>query len=376
MRGRLAQMLKKEFIHIFRDFRLRGLVLVAPVVQLMIFGYAVSTDVRDIATGIYDLDNSIQSREIMSRFTNSRYFTVSSRIYSEDAARSLMDHGTVKVIIRINKGFGNDVVAGRAGNMQIILDGTDSNTAGIVLNYAAQITAGYSRDITIRRLAGTTGNRQLPAAIELRNRPWFNENLLSRNFYVPGVMASLLMLITLLLTCLSVVREKEIGTIEQIMVTPITPMEFIIGKTLPFVLVGMFDALLIAAVAVFWFEVPLRGSLLLLFGSALLYLMSGLGIGLLISTISRTQQQAMMTGFFVFMPALLLSGFMFPIENMPEPIQLITYIDPLRYFLVIVRGIFLKGVGASILWPQLAALAVIGASLLWLASTRIRKTMK
>ncbi len=218
------------------------------------------------------------------------------------------------------------------------------------------------------------GNK-VDAGILVEPRAWFNENLESRNFYVPGVIAILVMLITLMLTSMAVVREKEIGTIEQIMVTPITPLEFILGKSVPFALIGFVDVLLITAVAVFWFQAPIRGNILLLFGATGLYLMTTLGIGLLISAVSLTQQQAMMSTFFFYFPAVLLSGFMFPIANMPVVVQWATYLNPLRYFLVIVRGIFLKGIGVSILWPQMAALAIMGVAVLWFTSRRFRKTL-
>lgn len=373
---RLRQMLKKEFTQILRDIRLRGLVFVAPVLQLMLFGYAVSVDVRHIPTGVYDLDNSVESRELVARFIDSRYFDVTEYITDDSRARRLLDLGDVKAILRINKGFGADVAAGRTGEIQILLDGTDSNTAGIVMNYTAGIAAAHSRQLLVTRVSSADGAAPSLPQVALQNRPWFNENMISRNFYVPGVLATLLMLVTLLLTCLSVVREKEIGTIEQIMVTPIKPLEYIAGKTLPFVIIGMFDVIVITCVVVFWFEVPLRGSFTFLMLSSLFYIMTGLGVGLLISTISNTQQQAIMTGFLFFMPAMLLSGFMFPIENMPEAIQVLTYADPLRYFLVIIRGVFLKGVGFDVLWPQLLALVIMGAAVLWFASTRFRKTTR
>ena len=211
--------------------------------------------------------------------------------------------------------------------------------------------------------------------VELETRTWFNENLESRNFYVPGVIAIVVMLITLMLTSMAVVREKEIGTIEQIMVTPITSAEFILGKTLPFALIGFANVVLVTLIGVFWFGVPIRGSLLMLFFATSLYLLTTLGVGLLISTQSRTQQQAMMSAFFFYFPAVLLSGFMFPIANMPQVIQWLTYLNPLRYFLVIVRGIFLKGIGPEVLWPQMFALAVLGVATLWLASRRFQKTL-
>ena len=225
------------------------------------------------------------------------------------------------------------------------------------------------------RLARIRGAAPLPGGVQLQTRAWFNENLESRNFYVPGVIATLVMLITLLLTSMAVVREKEIGTMEQIMVTPITPLEFILGKTIPFALVAFADVIVIMTLGVFWFGVPIRGSLVLLFVASVLFIFTALGIGLLISTVSQTQQQAMMTTFFFYMPALLLSGFMFPIANMPPVVQWLTYLNPLRYFLVIVRGVFLKGVGPVILWPQMAALAVMGAATLALAARRFRKTL-
>jgi ABC-2 type transport system permease protein len=296
-------------------------------------------------------------------------------VSDENRARELIDREKVRAVLRMNKGFGADLLAGKTSTLQLIVDGTDSNTAGIVLNYSARIVGEYSRQILIARYTKLRGTAEQPARIDLEARAWFNSNLESRNFYVPGVIAIIVMLITLMLTSMAVVREKEIGTMEQIMVTPITPAEFILGKTLPFAVIGFADVVLITLIGVFWFEVPIRGSLPLLFAATILYLMTTLGAGLLISTVSETQQQAMMSTFFFYFPAVLLSGFMFPIANMPPVIQWITYLNPLRYFLVIIRGIFLKGVGAGILWPQLAALAVMGLITLWLASRRFRKTL-
>jgi ABC-2 type transport system permease protein len=375
MRERLRHMLIKEFIQVFRDPRMRGVILLAPLFQLVVFGYAVTTDVKHVATAVYDLDNSVTSRELVSRFVESGYFDVAEQVRSEARMRELLERGKVRVVLHVNKGFEDDLRAGRTAQLQILVDGTDSNTAGIVLGYSARITGQFSQEVLnaqMRRLAGST--RQ-PGQIELRTRAWFNENLESRNFYVPGVIAMIVTLVTLLLTSMAVVREKEIGTMEQIMVTPITSTEFILGKTLPFALFSFVDVILITLVGVLWFGVPIRGSLALLLFATALYLLSALGIGLLISTVSQTQQQAMMTTFFFFMPAVLLSGFMFPIANMPRVVQWLTYLNPFRYFLVIIRGIFLKGVGPGILWPQMLALAVMGPITLWLTSRRFRKTL-
>ena len=372
---RIKPMLVKEFIQLLRDPKMRGVLFLMPIIQVLVFGYAVTTDVKHVATGVYDLDKSVASRELIARFLKSGYFDIVEYVGDDDRARDLLDRGKALLVLRMNKGFEDELRGGRSAALQIILDGTDSNTAGVVLNYSAKIAERFSQEVLLTRFPRLKAMSANPGGVELRTRAWFNENLESRNFYVPGVIAVIVLLITLMLTSMAVVREKEIGTIEQIMVTPITPLEFILGKTVPFALVGFGDVLLITVIAVLWFEVPIRGSLLLLVFATALYLMTTLGIGLFISTVSETQQQAMMTVFFFYLPAVLLSGFMFPIANMPMIVQWLTYLNPLRHFLVIVRGIFLKGVGPAILWPQLLALGVTGVITLWLASRRFQKTL-
>lgn len=372
---RVKRMLIKEFIQVFRDPRMRSVIFVAPVIQLVMFGYAVTTDVKNIVTAVYDLDNSVASRELVSRFAGSGYFNIVRYINDEDDIVTMIDRSEVQVVLHMKKGFGDDLDAGRRAQLQVIVDGTDSNTAGIVLQYSTRIVRELSEKILLTQFSRLKGASQQPGRVVMQSRTWFNENLESRNYYVPGVIVLIVTLISLMLTSMAVVREKEIGTMEQIMVTPITPTEFILGKTLPFALISLLDVILVTVVGVFWFDVPIRGSLLLLFFTVVLYLMTTLGVGLLISTVSQTQQQAMMTTFFFFMPAILLSGLMFPIANMPVLVQWLTYLNPMRYFLVIVRGIFLKGVGPDILWPQMMALTVMGFSTLWLASRRFNKTL-
>jgi len=372
---RIKHMLIKEFIQIFRDPRMKGVIFLMPVIQLLVFGYAVTTDVKNIATLVHDLDNSIASRELVSRFVKSGYFNVVEYTDREGRVRELMDRGKVGAVLRMNKGFEDDLRAGRTSHLQVIVDGTDSNTAGIVLGYSSKIAGQFSTELLSQRILRSSGPLGQTGRVVLETRAWFNENLESRNFYVPGVIAIIVMLITLMLTSMAVVREKEIGTMEQIMVTPITSAEFILGKTVPFALIGFADVILITLIGVFWFEVPIRGSLVLLFVATALYLLTTLSIGLLISTVSQTQQQAMMSTFFFYFPAVLLSGFMFPIANMPDAVQWLTYLNPLRYFLVIIRGVFLKGVGPSVLWPQMLALAVMGCIALWLATKRFHKTL-
>jgi ABC-2 type transport system permease protein len=375
VRERLYRMLVKEFLQVLRDPRMRTVIFAVPIVQVLVFGYAVTTDVRDVRTAVVDFDQSTASRELLSRFSSSGYFRIVAQTRDADEATRLLDKGRVEAILRIDRGFAEDLRAGRTARLQVIADGTDSNTAGIVLDYAGRITGRFSEEVFLTRLARLRGGEAPPARVELASRAWFNENLESRNYYVPGVIAILVMLVTLLLTSMAVVREKEIGTIEQIMVSPITPAEFILGKTLPFAIIGYADVLLVVAIGVFWFEVPIRGSLLLLFAATTFYLMSTLSVGLFISTVSRTQQQAMMSVFFYYFPAVLLSGFMFPIANMPVLVQYLTWLNPLRYFLVVLRGVFLKGAGPDVLWPQMAALLALGLGTLAVTTRRFRKTL-
>jgi ABC-2 type transport system permease protein len=368
MLERIRRIMIKEFLQTLRDPRMRTVLIMVPILQSIIFGYAVTTDVKQVALAVMDRDNTPESRDLIARFTSSGYFRVGKRVSSAVEVRKLLDRGDVKAALQIDAGFGDRAGAHLTAPVQMILDGTDSNSAGIVLNYASMVISAYN---TAKLRAGAA----MTPPVELRTRAWFNENLTSRYFYVPGVIALLLALVTLMLSSMAIVREKEIGTIEQIIVTPITKLEFILGKTAPFAIIALVDVCVITAVALFWFEIPMRGSFLLLLLSAALYLLSTLGVGLLISTLSSTQQQAMMGAFLVFFPAVLLSGFLFPIASMPPVIQWITIVNPLRYILIIIRGIFLKGIGADVLWPQLAALAMLGAGLLLLASRRFQKTL-
>lgn len=371
---RIYRMLVKEFIQVLRDPRMKALIFVMPVIQLIMFGYAVTTDVDHIKTAVCDLDKSPQSRALIERFTASGYFTVVDNTDRPERLGELLDRGKVIMGIQINRGFADDLKAGRQAAIQTIIDGTDSNTGTVAMDYAQRITQEFSR---ARVVPGELTQLTQPQAdpIELRSRAWFNPDLKSRYYNVPGVIAVVVLLISLLLTAMAIVREREIGTMEQLMVTPIQPFELILGKTLPFVLISFIDVLVVTFIGINWFNVPIQGSLWLLLFGAGLYLMSTIGIGLFISTISQTQQQALMSSFFFYLPAVLLSGFMFPISNMPEPAQWLTYLNPLRYFLVIIRDIFLKGSGLEILWPQFAALAVLGTALLLISSLRFKKRM-
>jgi len=372
---RVRHMVVKEFIQVLRDPKMKGIVFVMPLIQLFIFGYAVSTDVNDIETAVQDRDNSVASRDLIARFERSGYFIIEEHIADDDRVAQLMDSGEVRTVLRIDKGFEARLKAGRTAELQAIIDGTDSTTASVAVQYSGRIIDEYAAEAArtqARRLKGTFED---PRPLRLETRAWFNENLESRPFYVPGVIVLMVTLVTLMLTSMAVVREKEIGTLEQVMVTPIRPLEFVLGKTVPFALIGFVDATVVLLVGVLWFNVPVRGSIPLLYFALSIYLLTTLGVGLFISTVSSTQQQAMMTTFLFFLPAMLLSGFAFPIENMPPVIRWLTLANPLRHFLVIIRGVFLKGVGPAILWPQILALAAVGLAAFTTSFIRVKRSL-
>ena len=375
MLERLYRMLVKEFIQVLRNPRMRAVLFVMPVLQVFVIGYAVSTDVRHVGLAVYDLDRTPASRDLLARFEGSGCFDVVRRIASEAEIKEVLDSGEVKAVLRLNRGFAEDLAGGRSAQAQLLLDASDSNTASVVLTYASRISADFNRAIIEQRFSRTAGLHLEAQPVTLVSRAWFNPNLDSRQFFVPGVLAMLIAILTVILSSMSIVREREIGTMEQIMVTPIGRLEFILGKTIPFAVIGFVDVALITLIAVFWFQVPLLGNPLILFLGTGLYLMSTLGVGLFISTVSSTQQQAMMTAFFFMLPAFMLSGFVYPIANMPRVVQIVTYLNPLRHYLVIIRCVYLKGLDLHVLWPQMLILALLGSGMLILAAGRFRKTM-
>jgi ABC-2 type transport system permease protein len=372
---RILTILRKEFRSVLRDPRMRMVILGVPVIQTLIFGYAVTLDVRHVRLVVIDRDGTPASRALVARFTGSAYFDAVRHTQDENEARALIDAADAAAILQINSGYEADLRGGRTAPVQLIVDGSDSNTARYVVNYSAQIAAAANNAFVLDRALRLAGRTVPVGSVDLQARAWFNADLESRDFYVPGVIATLVMLISLMLTSMAIVREKEVGTIEQIMVTPIRPVEFILGKCAPFIAIGFLNTCLVAAVGLFWFDIPFRGSFALLLLGTTLFLLSTLGVGLFISTVSQTQQQAMMTAFFFFFPALLFSGFIFPIANMPTVIQWLSLLDPLRYFLVIIRAVFLKGVGLEVLWSQFAALLALGLAVMTFAVTRFHKTL-
>lgn len=372
---RIFTILRKEFRSVFRDPRMRLVIFGVPVIQTLIFGYAVTMDVRHVRLVVIDRDNTPESRLLVAKFTGSDYFDAVLQTNDEAAAGQMINSARASAILQVNAGYQDSLRAGRVTPVQLIVDGADSNTARLVLNYSSLIAGAHNQAVILERAVRRAGQSVPVGRVDLRHRAWFNENLESRNYFVPGIMAVLVMLVSLMLTGMAIVREKEAGTIEQIMVTPIRRFEFILGKCAPFVVIGFANVALVTAVGVFWFGIPIRGNFLLLLLGAACFLLSTLGIGLFISTVSGTQQQAMMTTFFFFFPAMLLSGFIYPIANMPELVQWLTLANPLRHFLVIIRGVFLKGVGLDVLWPQVMGLLVIGTCVMSFAVSRFKKTI-
>ncbi len=372
-RDRLRQMMRKEFRQTLRDPRSARLLFVAPLIQLVLFGYAVNTDVRNAKTFVVDHDRTAESRQLINALTASGHFQITAMGERPADLTDALDHGRVLMGVEIPLGFAADLAAGRVSSVQLLVDGSTANTANVALGYATQIVTRFGlargRDIMAR-----AGPLPAPAGVDFRARAWYNPNLESQVYNVPAVMGTIVMMMSLLLTSLAVVREREIGTLEQLMVSPLKPAEMILGKTLPVVVVALGQLTLVTAVALLWFGIPFRGSFVLLATSGLFYILTGLGVGLLISTVSNTQQEAFMTMFFFFLPAIMLSGFMFPVQNMPKLLQYLTLLDPIRHFLEVVRGVFLRGAGWTVLWPQIAVLLAMGLAVLTFATTRFRKT--
>lgn len=377
---RTAAIIKKEFLQTLREPRMRVVLLLPPIIQLIIFGYAVNLDVENSPIAWMDQDRTPESRELLAEFEGSPQFRVTHIPAGDEEIQELLDRSAVHAVVRVLPGFGRDIRRGQRTQVQILIDGTNSNSATLISSSASQVVARYAARIQGRhppsgRMASGPGPVRQGPLLSAESRVWFNVDLKSQNYFVPGVVVNIIALVTVMLTAMAIVREKEIGTMEQLMVTPIRPIELMLGKTLPFAAVGLLEVLLVTSAALLIFRVPFRGSLLLLLGCAAAFLLTTLGFGLLISTVSSTQQQAMMASFFFFMPAFMLSGFAFPIRNMPLTVQYLTYLNPLRYFMEIVRGIFLKGIGLAVLWPQVMALLVLGTTLVGLSVLRFHKRL-
>jgi ABC-2 type transport system permease protein len=376
---RIAYMMWKEVLELRQDPRIFSIIFIAPILQLGILGYAATTDVRHVPIVVVDADRSPASQSLISRFSAVTTFTIVGVVSSINDVDPYLEEGRAWMALAIPARYGADIITGRPTVLQIVADGSDASSTNIAMGYASNLIAGYAEDLvqSQTRARGTAASDgRAFGGLDPRVRVWFNPTIESRYFMLPGIFALLLLVVTANLSSMAIVREREIGTLEQLNVTPLGRVELIVGKLLPYGVIGMIDAMIVLLVIIFWFQVPLRGSFWLLLAMSCIYLLTTLGLGLFISTIAHTQQQAMMTSTFFFMtPMMYLSGFIFPIENMPAWIQPITFLIPLRYFVIILRGIFLKGVGLETLWPQALALLAWGVTILSLAVLRSSKRL-
>jgi len=374
MLQRLYRMLIKEFLQMLRDPRMRVVIFGIPVIQMTIMAFALTTDVTNIRMAVLDMDKTPASRELISAFTASNYFRISASLLSQKEMSPLLDRSEVRAVLHIPAGFSRDILTENTAGVQLITDGTDSNSTSIVLGYAGFIVSDYNDRMISKRL-GRKGITVSPLQIKTESRAWYNPNQESRFYYVPSLIATMLYIFSLLLTSIGIVREKEIGTIEQVMVTPIRGIEFILGKTIPYMITGYISMSFMLIIAYFVFGVHVRGSLPLLYGVTGIYLAGNMGIALIISGGASTQQQALLTSFLILMPSVMLSGFMFPISNMPDPVKYATFINPMRWYLDLLRGIVMKDVGISVLWPAISAQIVLSVSFLTIAIGRFKKTL-
>ena len=364
--GRLRQMVRKEMKQVVRDPKSRPIIFVSPVVQMILLGYAATTDVKDISTMVVDHDQTAESRALVEAYKSTGYFIITKQTDRDADVVAALAKGDVQMGLTIPPDFASDMRSGRGATVQALFDGSDASQATVAQSYSSQIAARFGAKMVSARVAG---------GVELRSRAWFNPSLESKFFNVPAIMGIQILMICLILTAMAVVREREIGTLDQLLVSPITPTELMLGKTIPVLLIGLFHLLVYTSLTVFQFGVPMKGSFLALLLAALLYILAALALGLLISTVSKTQQEAFMLLILVVLPAVMLSGFVSPIESMPKVFQWLTVINPIRYFLEIVRGVFLKGIGVEQLWPQYLTLTVMSVGTLVMATKRFKRVI-
>lgn len=364
---------RKEFIHIVRDPRSLGMAIAIPMLLLVLFGYALTLDVDNVPVVVWDQSGTHDSREFVSHFAGSHYFSIRAHVRSYAEVERAIDSGQALAAVIIPADFADQIVAGRDVPVQMIVDGSDANTATIAMGYARVVALIYSQQIALREVQ-RAGGRVLAAPIEVRPRVWYNPDLESRNYIIPGLIAVIMMVIAALLTSLTVAREWENGTMEQLISTPVLGPELVLGKLLPYFAIGMLDVLLAVLMGEFIFQVPLRGNVALLFGMAALFLAGSLSLGLVISIVTKSQLLASQLAMVLtFLPSFLLSGFMYAISNMPPPIQLLTYLIPARYFVALLKGIYLKGIGLEILAAEAGLLALFGAVVMTVAIVKFKK---
>jgi ABC-2 type transport system permease protein len=364
---------RKELIHIVRDVPSLVVLFLIPVAQLFLLAYAASTDVEHLHMAVLDADHTIQSRELVDAYRASNYFDVSCFADDEAQLAQLIDQGTVWAGLIIPAGYGADVIAGRVANVAFVIDGSDPVVASTVFAAAQSVGQSHGAQLIERRLGIAI---ETMTALEVHPRVWYNPNMKSINFMVPGLIAAIVFILTMIMTGLAIVQEREWGTIEQLMVTPIRPIELVTGKVAPYVVISFLEILEVLLFGVFWFGVPVRGSVFLLLALSALFLLTSLGLGIFISSVANNFQQAMYVISFIMLPSLFLSGFIYPLDAMPRGLQMVSYLNPLRYMLIIMRGIVLKGVGMEALKGDVAALAVFGVAIMGFAATRFHKRLE
>jgi ABC-2 type transport system permease protein len=372
MLGRIFAIIRKEFIHIRRDRRTLAIVFLIPVVQLILMGYAATTDVKHLATAVLDRDRTRQSRELIEAYRASNYFDIRLYVADEEEIRRLLDRGDVRAGLIIPPGYGENILRGQRAEVGFIIDGSDPSVASTAFSAAQAVGQAHSTQLLEERLHIRLESLM---GVDVRPRVWYNPEMRSANFMIPGLIALILTLMTIILTALAIVREREHGTMEQLIVTPIRPVELVIGKVAPYILIAFFNLLEILTIGVLWFRVPVRGDVMLLMGLAVLFLVTSLSLGILISSVSKSQQEAMMLSWFYFVPSIFLAGYFFPIDAMPAALQFISRLVPLTYIIIIVRGIILKGVGLESLADPVTVVTIIGVALLLLATARFRKQL-
>ncbi|MGA8010973.1 MAG: ABC transporter permease [Candidatus Acidiferrales bacterium] len=374
---RIRQMLKKEFIQTLRDPHTRWILFGPALIQMFIFGYAATMEIKHVSLAVLDQDNTQESRELISHFSASRYFRITKYVNERDELRKGIDRGDFLLAVEIDSGFAQRLRNGQGASVQVIVDSSNSNTALVAIGYLNQVGATFAQQYQVDQI-GRIAPQLVPFVpqVDLQARPWFNEGLLSEWYFVPGVIGNLLLIQIMNLTAFAVVREREIGTLEQVMVTPIRRWEFILGKTVPFFLIGCSDATMLTLIGTLWFGVPLRGHIAVLAIGVMVFLLAALGLGLLLSTLAKTQQQSMITAFFFTMPMTSLSGFGTPISSMPLFFQRLSYFNPLRHVVLILRSIFLKGVGLDVLWPDMLLMAGFAFLMLSVSVLRFRKSLE
>jgi len=370
---RTLSLMRKEFLHILRDRRTLAVMFLMPIIQLVLMGYAATTDIEHLRTAVLDRDKSPASRELLDAYRASNYFELAFYVESEGEMEYLVDAGDARAGLIIPVGYGREVASGGQAQVAFVIDGSDPSVANTVLSASQSVGQAHSLRI-LERAAGIKPD-DMPG-VQVRPRVWYNPEMKTSNFMIPGIMGIILYFLTALFTAMAIVRERERGTIEQLIVTPIQPLELIVGKVVPYAFIAFFDVLEVLAIGVFWFGVPINGSLGLLLGLAVLFLITSLGIGIFISSAANTQQEAMLLTFLILMPSIFLGGFFFPIEAMPRWLQVFTYVIPLRYMLVVIRGIILKGVGITVLYEEVVAMMVFGTAIMLLAAIRFRKRLE